>query len=75
MTAQHRQMLDQVLRLFQIVPDYDLDIMRPSQTPFEATARSLTGLEPVLRKERPDLVLLHGDTTTVMAAADYESFV
>jgi UDP-N-acetylglucosamine 2-epimerase (non-hydrolysing) len=50
-TAQHREMLDQVLRLFQIVPDYDLDIMRPSQTPFEATARSLTGLELVLRGE------------------------
>jgi UDP-N-acetylglucosamine 2-epimerase (non-hydrolysing) len=68
-TAQHREMLDQVLRLFQIVPDYDLDIMRPAQTPFAVTARSLTGLEPVLRKERPDLVLVQGDTTTVMAAA------
>ena len=68
-TAQHREMLDQVLRLFQIVPDYDLDIMRPAQTPFEVTARALTGLEPVLRAERPDLVLVQGDTTTVMAAA------
>ena len=68
-TAQHREMLDQVLRLFQIVPDYDLDIMRPAQTPFAVTARSFTGLEPVLRKERPDLVLVQGDTTTVMAAA------
>jgi UDP-N-acetylglucosamine 2-epimerase (non-hydrolysing) len=68
-TAQHREMLDQVLRLFQIVPDYDLDIMRPAQTPFAVMARSLTGLEPVLRKERPDLVLVQGDTTTVMAAA------
>jgi UDP-N-acetylglucosamine 2-epimerase (non-hydrolysing) len=68
-TAQHREMLDQVLRLFQIVPDYDLDIMHPAQTPFEVMARALAGLEPVLRKERPDLVLVQGDTTTVTAAA------
>jgi UDP-N-acetylglucosamine 2-epimerase (non-hydrolysing) len=68
-TAQHREMLDQVLRLFQIVPDYDLDIMRPVQTTFEVTARALTGLEPILKEERPDLVLVQGDTTTVMAAA------
>jgi UDP-N-acetylglucosamine 2-epimerase (non-hydrolysing) len=68
-TAQHRQMLDQVLRLFDIAPDYDLDIMKPEQTVFEVTSRVLLGLEPVLRREMPDVVLVQGDTTTVMAAA------
>ena len=68
-TAQHRQMLDQVLRLFDITPDHDLDIMRPEQTVFEVTSRVLLGLEPVLRREQPDVVLVQGDTTTVMAAA------
>ncbi len=68
-TAQHREMLDQVLRLFEIVPDYDLDIMRPAQTPFEVTAESLNGLRPILEKEQPCLVLLQGDTTTVLTAA------
>jgi UDP-N-acetylglucosamine 2-epimerase (non-hydrolysing) len=68
-TAQHRQMLDQVLRLFDITPDHDLDVMRPEQTVFEVTARVLLGLEPVLRQEMPDVVLVQGDTTTVMAAA------
>ncbi|MBL8056559.1 MAG: UDP-N-acetylglucosamine 2-epimerase (non-hydrolyzing) [Anaerolineales bacterium] len=68
-TAQHRQMLDQVLRLFDITPDHDLDVMRPEQTVFEVTSRVLLGLEPVLRREQPDVVLVQGDTTTVMAAA------
>lgn len=68
-TAQHRQMLDQVLELFQIRPDYDLDIMQPGQDLFDVTCNVLTGLKPVLEKERPAIVLVHGDTTTTMAAA------
>ncbi|MFZ5901360.1 MAG: non-hydrolyzing UDP-N-acetylglucosamine 2-epimerase, partial [Bacillota bacterium] len=68
-TAQHREMLDQVLDLFGIRPAYDLDIMRQGQTLFDITRRALTGLEGVLRKERPDMVLVHGDTTTTFAAA------
>lgn len=68
-TAQHRQMLDQVLDLFRIVPDYDLEVMRESQTPTQVAAAVLSGLEPILRDERPDWVLVQGDTTTVMAAA------
>ncbi len=68
-TAQHRQMLDQVLELFELVPDYDLDIMKPNQTLSMITAGVLTGLEPVLQKERPDLVLVHGDTTTTFVSA------
>jgi len=68
-TAQHRQMLDQVLELFAIRPDYDLDIMSPDQDLFEIASRGLTGLKGVLQKERPDLVLVHGDTTTTMVAA------
>ncbi|MDI6632162.1 MAG: UDP-N-acetylglucosamine 2-epimerase (non-hydrolyzing) [Thermoanaerobacteraceae bacterium] len=68
-TAQHREMLDQVLRLFDIVPEYDLNIMREDQTLFEVTARVLQELEPVLREVRPDIVLVHGDTTTTFAAA------
>jgi UDP-N-acetylglucosamine 2-epimerase (non-hydrolysing) len=68
-TAQHREMLDQVLRLFRIAPQYDLDLMRPAQTPFEVTARVLEGLRSVLGKEAPDLVLVQGDTTTVLAAS------
>lgn len=68
-TAQHRQMLDQVLTLFDIVPDYDLDIMRPGQTLHEITARILKGLVPVLEAEKPDVVLVHGDTTTTLAAS------
>ncbi|MBO8129411.1 MAG: UDP-N-acetylglucosamine 2-epimerase (non-hydrolyzing) [Peptococcaceae bacterium] len=63
-TAQHREMLDQVLELFAIAPDHDLDIMTPNQTLFDVTARALRGLEHVLRQEHPDLVLVHGDTTT-----------
>jgi len=68
-TAQHRQMLDQVLRLFKIQPDYDLDIMRPGQNLFELTSRLLGGLQPVLEDARPDIVLVQGDTTTAVAGA------
>ncbi len=68
-TAQHRQMLDQVLNAFQIVPDYDLDIMKPGQTLSDITARVLQGLEGVIQKEKPRMVLVHGDTTTTFAGA------
>ena len=68
-TAQHRQMLDQVLELFGIVPDADLDLMQPGQTLSDLTARVLTQLTPVLQEMKPDLVLVHGDTTTTMAAS------
>ena len=67
-TAQHRAMLDQVLNIFKIKPDYDLDIMRPGQTLSSITAKVLIGIEEVIQKETPDLVLVHGDTTTAMAA-------
>ena len=68
-TAQHREMLDQMLRMFGIVPDLDLDAMRPNQTLAALTARLLTGLDACLARYRPSLVLAQGDTTTVMAAA------
>jgi len=68
-TAQHRDMLDQVLDIFKIKPDYDLDIMKPGQTLAYITAEVLKGIEEVIVKEKPDLVLVHGDTTTAMAAA------
>jgi UDP-N-acetylglucosamine 2-epimerase (non-hydrolysing) len=68
-TAQHRQMLDQVLDIFQIAPDYDLNLMTPNQDLFDVTVRVLTGLKEVLRQELPDLVMVHGDTTTTFAAA------
>lgn len=68
-TAQHREMLDQVLRLFDIVPDYDLDIMSQGQTLFDITCRAMMGLNEVLTKEKPDIVLVHGDTTTTFAGA------
>lgn len=68
-TAQHRQMLDQVLSLFDIKPDYDLDIMKPEQNLCDLTCNVLKGLKPVLEKERPDIVLVHGDTTTTLAAS------
>ena len=68
-TAQHRQMLDQVLETFDITPDYDLDIMKPGQTLSDITARVLKGLEGVFQQERPDMVLVHGDTTTTFAGA------
>jgi len=68
-TAQHREMLDQVLDLFQIHPDYDLDLMEENQTLSSLTARVFTHLDPILRDEKPDWVLVQGDTTTVMAAS------
>ena len=68
-TAQHREMLDQVLHLFHIVPDYDLNIMAAGQTLFDITTRALHGIDEVFRQERPDLVLVHGDTTTTFAGA------
>ncbi|MFJ2977113.1 non-hydrolyzing UDP-N-acetylglucosamine 2-epimerase [Kluyvera sp. NPDC087067] len=68
-TAQHREMLDQVLKLFSIVPDYDLNIMSPGQGLTEITCRILQGLKPVLESFKPDVVLVHGDTTTTAAAS------
>ena len=68
-TAQHRQMLDQVLQVFQLVPDYDLNVMQPGQTLTGLTARALSALEPVMADARPDLVYVQGDTTTTLAGA------
>ena len=68
-TGQHRQMLDQVLDLFEITPDYDLDIMKQGQDLYDVTARVLTGMRDVLADARPDVVLVHGDTTTSTVAA------
>ena len=68
-TAQHRQMLDQVLEVFGITPDYDLNIMAPNQDLYDITAKVLMGLREVLKDFRPDTVLVHGDTTTSMAAS------
>lgn len=68
-TGQHRQMLDQVLNLFQIRPDYDLDIMKPGQDLYDVTARILLGMRDVLDSCTPDIVLVHGDTSTSTAAA------
>ena len=68
-TGQHRQMLDQVLQLFEIVPDYDLNIMKQGQDLYDVTARVLTGMRDVLKESHPDVVLVHGDTTTSTAAA------
>jgi len=68
-TAQHRQLLDQVLEAFGLLPDYDLNLMQPGQTLTQTTARVLTALEPVLAAERPDLVLVQGDTTTTLCGA------
>jgi UDP-N-acetylglucosamine 2-epimerase (non-hydrolysing) len=68
-TAQHREMLDQVLKIFEITPDYDLDIMQERQTITETTTRVLAGLGGLFRTIRPNLVLVHGDTTTTFAAA------
>lgn len=68
-TAQHRQMLDQVLGLFEIVPDIDLDLMKPNQTLSELTAKVIARMDDVIKEEKPDVVLIQGDTTTVMAAA------
>ncbi|WP_370581312.1 non-hydrolyzing UDP-N-acetylglucosamine 2-epimerase [Pantoea sp. PNT01] len=68
-TAQHREMLDQVLRLFKLEPDYDLNIMRPEQGLTEITCRILEGMKTVLLDFKPDIVLVHGDTTTTLAAS------
>lgn len=68
-TGQHREMLDQVLRIFEIKPDYDLNIMKQGQDLYDVTARVLTGMRDVLKECKPDVVLVHGDTTTSMAAA------
>lgn len=68
-TAQHRQMLDQVLETFNIKPDYDLNIMKQGQSLSEITSRALTGLESVIKDVKPDIVLVHGDTTTTFAGA------
>ena len=68
-TAQHREMLDQVLRLFDIRPDFDLNIMSEGQTLFDITSRALLGLDKVLREAMPDVILVHGDTTTTFAGA------
>jgi UDP-N-acetylglucosamine 2-epimerase (non-hydrolysing) len=68
-TAQHRSMLDQVLAAFGVMPDHDLDLMQPGQTLAQLTARILAALEPVIQAERPDMLLVQGDTTTTMTAA------
>ena len=68
-TAQHREMLDQVLQLFSIVPDYDLNLMKDKQDLYSITTGVLTGLKDIMEQEKPDMVLVHGDTTTTFAAA------
>ena len=68
-TAQHREMLDQVLNLFEIKPDYDLDIMTKQQDLYDVTSRILLGLRDILKQEQPDVVLVHGDTTTTLATS------
>ncbi len=68
-TAQHREMLDQVLDFFEIKPDYDLDLMKPNQNLYSLTADIITGLKPVLEEFQPDYVYVHGDTTTTMASS------
>ena len=69
LTAQHRDMLDQVIEIFKIKPDYDLNIMKPNQTLSGITTEVITGIDGIVKKEKPDVVLVHGDTTTAMAAA------
>lgn len=64
-TGQHREMLDQVLHLFDIVPDHDLNIMKQGQDLYDVTAKVLVGMRDVLKKTQPDIVLVHGDTTTM----------
>ena len=66
-TGQHRQMLEQVLRAFEIEPEYDLAVMKDRQTLFDVTTAVLNGMKEILEKERPDVVLVHGDTTTTFA--------
>lgn len=68
-TAQHRQMLDQVLSFFEITPDYDLNLMRPGQNLYQLTADVITGLKPILEDYKPDFVFVHGDTTTSTASS------
>lgn len=68
-TAQHREMLDQVLNLFDLTPDFDLDLMQPGQDLYDITSRALLGLKEVLLEAKPDLVLVHGDTTTTFSAS------
>lgn len=68
-TAQHRDMLDQVLQIFDITPDYDLNVMQDNQTPTDVAAAVLTGIQPILKSEKPDWILVQGDTTTVLAAS------
>lgn len=68
-TGQHREMLDQVLKIFEVIPDYDLNIMKQGQDLYDVTARVLTGMRDVLKETQPDVVLVHGDTTTSTAAA------
>lgn len=68
-TAQHREMLDQVLELFHITPDYDLDIMAKGQTLFDITSKAIKGMDKVMEQEKPDIVLVHGDTTTTFSGA------
>ncbi|BED88885.1 UDP-N-acetyl glucosamine 2-epimerase [Pseudoalteromonas sp. MM1] len=68
-TAQHREMLDQVLDLFEIVPDYDLNIMKPGQSLYDVTTNILLGLKPILEEFKPDLILVHGDTSTTLSAS------
>ena len=68
-TGQHRQMLDQVLHAFNVEPDYDLSIMKDKQTLFDVTTNILTRIKPVLEQEKPDVVLVHGDTSTSFVAA------
>lgn len=68
-TAQHREMLDQVLEFFDITPDFDLDLMKPNQNLYSLTADIITGLKPVLEEFKPDFVYVHGDTTTTMASS------
>ena len=68
-TGQHRQMLDQVLGAFQVVPDYDLSVMKPKQTLFDVTVNILQSIKNVLEEVQPDVVLVHGDTTTTFVTA------
>lgn len=68
-TGQHRQMLQQVLECFKVVPDYNLDIMQDKQTLFDITNNIINKIKPVLQQEKPDIVLVHGDTTTTFVTA------
>lgn len=68
-TAQHRQMLDQVLETFDVIPDYDLNIMKPKQSLFDITINVLSGIKNILEEVHPDVVLVHGDTSTSFVTA------